>query len=569
MTEVTPMDGTLVETTVRSASKGDEAAFARLVALHHPSMVRVAWVIADDPDIALDAVQSAWAIARRDLARLRDPTRVGSWLVVGGYGDGGALASVELFDPGSGTFTEAGRLLTERSGADAVVLDDGRVLVAGGTNDFGDPRTIEAFDPVSGVSEVVGRILPGQGAGVNSVSATRLRDGSVLIAGGDGGMAWRLFPLLSASAPSTPPPPPVGFDAVDGAGALRTGHSATRLLDGRVLIAGGPDASAELFDPSTGRSEPTGSMAAPRSGHAAALLADGRVLVVGGASEGGAPSAEPYDPATATFQPAGSSTLTPEVGRVGLHGEPLGAGDPVAVTLQDGRVVIVGWDPDRATAAPDSVRIYDPETGPFATATGLLAEGAGPVRSATLLPDGRVLVLTETHTDATVRAFVYDPAADSWADAGHAAAGQGFSTTQLKDGRVMVAGGDAYHAGIDTTDSAWIWDPGTSTFTGTGPMRSSRAAHAATLLPDDRVLVTGGFSYARGPEGNTRMAPVPPEVWDPRTGTFGPAGTMVAGRSSHTATLLEDGRVLIVGGVNRPPDRTDEVPPFAELYVGP
>jgi hypothetical protein len=44
---------------------------------------------------------------------------------------------------------------------------------------------------------------------------------------------------------------------------------------------------------------------------------------------------------------------------------------------------------------------------------------------------------------------------------------------------------------------------------------------------------------------------------------------MAAERSGHTATLLEDGRVLIVGGVTRSPDRSDAIPPFAELYVGP
>jgi RNA polymerase sigma-70 factor (ECF subfamily) len=81
MSDITAMDGALVETTVRSASRGDEAAFARLVAQHHASMVRVAWIIADDPDTALDAVQSAWAIAWRELHRLREPERVGTWLV--------------------------------------------------------------------------------------------------------------------------------------------------------------------------------------------------------------------------------------------------------------------------------------------------------------------------------------------------------------------------------------------------------------------------------------------------------------------------------------------------------
>jgi RNA polymerase sigma factor (sigma-70 family) len=81
MSDSTVMDGALVETTVRSAARGDEAAFARLVARHHASMVRVAWVIADDPDVALDAVQAAWLKAWRELHRLREPERVGTWLV--------------------------------------------------------------------------------------------------------------------------------------------------------------------------------------------------------------------------------------------------------------------------------------------------------------------------------------------------------------------------------------------------------------------------------------------------------------------------------------------------------
>jgi RNA polymerase sigma-70 factor (ECF subfamily) len=81
MAEPTFMDDTVLATTVRSAAMGDETAFARLVAEHHASMVRVAWIIADDGDVALDAVQSAWTIAWRKLGGLRDPDRVGTWLV--------------------------------------------------------------------------------------------------------------------------------------------------------------------------------------------------------------------------------------------------------------------------------------------------------------------------------------------------------------------------------------------------------------------------------------------------------------------------------------------------------
>lgn len=74
-------DIAVLEATVRSAAAGDHAAFARLVAEHHASMARVAFVISGDADMTLDAVQSAWAIAWRRMKALRDPSQVRSWLV--------------------------------------------------------------------------------------------------------------------------------------------------------------------------------------------------------------------------------------------------------------------------------------------------------------------------------------------------------------------------------------------------------------------------------------------------------------------------------------------------------
>ena len=81
MTEIAARDPSAIETTVRLAATGDEAAFARLVSEHHPSMARVAYAITGDVDLARDAVQSAWSIAWRKLGGLRDPGTVRSWLV--------------------------------------------------------------------------------------------------------------------------------------------------------------------------------------------------------------------------------------------------------------------------------------------------------------------------------------------------------------------------------------------------------------------------------------------------------------------------------------------------------
>ena len=104
----------------------------------------------------------------------------------------------------------------------------------------------------------------------------------------------------------------------------RVAHTSTRLADGRVLVAGGvPDdapaasqASAELYDPSTGRFAPTGPLVTGRYEHAAVALADGRVLVAGGSNDHGNPlTAEIYDPAAGTFTVAASAS-EPHVGPI-------------------------------------------------------------------------------------------------------------------------------------------------------------------------------------------------------------------------------------------------------------
>jgi RNA polymerase sigma factor (sigma-70 family) len=66
---------------VAAAVRGDDAAFARIVRLHHADMTRVCFVICGDMDLAEEAVQSAWPIAWRKLGSLRDPERLRAWLV--------------------------------------------------------------------------------------------------------------------------------------------------------------------------------------------------------------------------------------------------------------------------------------------------------------------------------------------------------------------------------------------------------------------------------------------------------------------------------------------------------
>src|SRR5579863_8031212 len=115
----------------------------------------------------------------------------------------------------------------------------------------------------------------------------------------------------------------------------RSGHSATLLPNGKVLIAGGMRRnqdfykSAELYDPATGKFQPTGELSLERVGHSAVLLRSGRVLIAGGwIGHGATDSAELYDPATGKF--ASISKMTAQRGR------------PTATLLENGDVLIAG-----------------------------------------------------------------------------------------------------------------------------------------------------------------------------------------------------------------------------------
>jgi hypothetical protein len=132
------------------------------------------------------------------------------------------------------------------------------------------------------------------------------------------------------------------------------------------------------------------------------------------------------------------------------------------------------------------------------------------------------------------------------------------TATLLADGRVLIAGGDMIPTVgnpilFKTLSSAEIYDPGTGTFTATGNMTTPRGLHTATLLPDGKVLIAGGgVSNQDGSEADPTLASA--ELYDPNTGTFSATGALTTPRVSHTATLLNNGTVLIAGGAQLPAD---------------
>jgi hypothetical protein len=198
-------------------------------------------------------------------------------------GAGGYLhpAAPELYDPGTGTFTQAGETNGNKEGATATRLNDNRVLLTGGWN-TGDASL---YDPAAGSTTLLG-LFP-----IWSHTATLLANGSVLITGGvffTGSDTYNDYGVESLGNSQIYDPSMGSFTATGSLSEARDRHTATLLPDGRVLIAGGDWnysralTSAELYDPASGTFGSTGAMTAGRDSHTATLLQDGTVLIAGG-----------------------------------------------------------------------------------------------------------------------------------------------------------------------------------------------------------------------------------------------------------------------------------------------
>ncbi|MES0490083.1 MAG: DUF4382 domain-containing protein, partial [Leptospirales bacterium] len=128
------------------------------------------------------------------------------------------------------------------------------------------------------------------------------------------------------------------------------------------------------------------------------------------------------------------------------------------------------------------------------------------------------------------------------------------TATLMPNGKVLITGGNN-HQGTPKNpspagDSAEIYNPATGTFSATGMMNARRIYHTATLMANGKILIVGGHDGVP-----IAMA----EIYDPATGTFSPTGSLNFGRYHHRATLLTDGKVLITGGMQNPSTATAEI----------
>ena len=325
-----------------------------------------------------------------------------------------------------------------------------------------------------------------------------------------------------------------------GASNLNTGRAyptATLLNNGMVLIAGGqldqgPAASnaAELYNPTTGAfTSATCGMNSARSQHTATLLNDGKVLIVGGLS---GPStfvttAEIFDPVHGTF----ANTTHNPVNTRSNH---------TATLLADGTVLIAGGGNPAFLAIAE---IYDPATQTFTNVGSLNFSREN--HTATLLTNGKVLIAAGLAASNMQSAELYDPVAKTFSNTGSLnTARQYHSATLLNTGKVLVAGGLQTNS-TTAIGAAEIYDPAAGTFSTTVSLNTARGAHTATLLPDGTVLMVGGYSLVI-PTSSPILTSA--EVYNPATSTFVFTGSLPSERWQHTATLLNDGTVLVAAG---------------------
>jgi hypothetical protein len=394
---------------------------------------------------------------------------------------------------------------------------------------------------LGGVSALAVLVAPGAGGRPYLHVAAVVASASLLVgilvgswlgsSAGTGGGRSRV-----AATPSPTPLTEPGWAMTGSMLQTRTGHTATLLDNGRVLVVGGTDvkgralASAELFDPASEKWTVTGTMNTARSGHRAILLRDGKVLVLGDWGRG----TEVYDPGTGSWKPSAPMTVR----RTSY----------TTTLLADGRILVAGGrDPDSGEPLA-STQLFNPVRGTWTVGRPMTMARSG--HTATLLEDGRVLV-TGGFGPAVLRSFpegtfpvepqlasaeLFDPRTGRWHLTGSMAATRAMqAATLLADGNAVVAEGQL--GAQPAYGMVEIYRPDTGAWHLGGKLTQSLGGGAtASLLRDGRVLLV---VYPFGAQL---------EIYDPTTGTSRAVVNAHATTSGSTSTVLADGRILLAGG---------------------
>lgn len=452
----------------------------------------------------------------------------GKVLIAGGVSTN--PTSAIIYDPLNNSYSFTGSMATARIGAGAVLLPSGKVLLVGGQKaQFAATSLIESFDPASGTFAIEGNLSTARA----NASVSLLPNGRILVAGGyvpppdinHGGSILRSSELIDGSVTSA-------STLSHSMTTARADASSSILMNGRILIAGGRNASgvlasAEVFSDALDTFTGAGPLAEARDAAISALLPDGSVLIAGGRNGSGTAiaSAERFNPQTQTF----STNPRPLWQARYLAG---------SAVLANGHVLIVGGR--NASGALASSETYDGHTGMFRMA-GALATARSET-STVLLGDGTVLVAGGQGVSGLLAsAERYDPLTRSFsATSGNLATPRrGAMTALLPNGKVLIAGGRNVES--KALASAELFDPETNAFSTAGTMLSARADAGILVMPDGTALIIGGIGPAGTPLATT-------EIYDPGPARFSPGPALATPRARAQVALTTFGHALIAGG---------------------
>lgn len=308
-------------------------------------------------------------------------------------------------------------------------------------------------------------------------------------------------------------------------------HASVDVGDGRVIVTGGSRGLSTLsdavdrFDPATRRFERIGTLASGRSNHGAVALGNGRVLVVGGAvSATGAPSAELIDVDSGAVQPTGA-LQQPRVRHA-------------TTRLGDGRVLVTGG------LGRNTAEVWEPASGRWRLLASRLAHDREH-HSATELADGRVLIAGGLSNAAGAAGYVFaelfDPRTDSFTPlpGGGSERRSLHAAHLLSDHSLLLLGGEVVEDTIRPLDSVLRFDPADNSFRPQPALATARTLSSSLRLPGDELVFFGGQTA-------DALASTSCAAW--QAGTQRALAPLPDHRLWHTAHLLPDGRVLVIGG---------------------
>jgi len=276
------------------------------------------------------------------------------------------------------------------------------------------------------------------------------------------------------------------------------------------------------------------------------VLQDGRVLIVGGTTvpdqaTNALDSAEIYTRSTDSVT---TSKGTMKIKR--WHSS--------VVTLMNGKALVIGG------AQPSTVaELYDPAADTF-TPTKMPMNTARNYTRAVLMTDGRVMITSQGERTAEI----YDPANDAFTQLPTKQIHTFGFLVRLRDGRVMLGGGDMSQASIE------IYDPKMGQFVDGPPLAQGRSMLTAHTLPDSRVIVLGGSSISAG---GVHVPLDTIEIFDPKTNMWTTQTyKLKKGRTWHASALVRDGTIIVMGGYTidqscTPDDSVDQVDPVKGTVV--